>query len=73
MFDTVGEPARADQVQRRCPMQTNPEQPIEAGKMVHVGMRHESMSKAQKLARRERRQITEIEQQGTTAKSEVDE
>ena len=51
MFDTVSEPGRADQVQRRCPMQTDPEQPIEASNMVHVRMRHESMSNAQKLAR----------------------
>ena len=47
----VGEPGWADQVQRRCPMQTNPQQSIEAGKMVHVGMRYKSMSDAQKLAR----------------------
>ena len=51
MFDTVGEPGRADQVQRRSSMQTNPEQPIEARKVVHVGMRYKSMSDAQKLAR----------------------
>jgi hypothetical protein len=73
VFDTIGKACWADQVQRRCPMQANPEQPIEAGEMVHVGMRYKGMSKAQKLARRERRQITKIEQKGTTAKSEVDE
>src|SRR5262245_21246919 len=43
VFDTVGEPRWADQVQRRCPMQANPEQPIDAGKMVHLGMRYKSM------------------------------
>src|SRR4029434_466276 len=43
MFDPVGEPGWADQVQRRCPMQTTPEQPIEAGKMVHMRMRYKSM------------------------------
>ena len=73
MFDTVGEPGRADQVQRRSSMQTNPEQPIEARKVVHVGMRYKSMSNAQELARREWRQITEIEQKSATAKSEVNE
>jgi hypothetical protein len=51
VFNMVGEPGWADQVQRRCPMQTNPEQSIEAGKMVHVGMRYENMSNAQELAR----------------------
>src|SRR5262249_25687464 len=59
-------------MQRCCPMQTNPEQSVETGKMVHVGMRYKGMSDAQKLAGRERGQITEIEQQGATAKSEVD-
>ena len=53
-------------------MQTNPEQSVETGKMVHVGVRHQSMSNAQKLPGYKRCQITEIEQQGTTAKSEVD-
>jgi hypothetical protein len=51
VFDMVGEPGWADQVQRRSSMQTNSEQPIEAGKVVHVGMRYKSMSDAQKLAR----------------------
>ena len=50
MFDSVGEPGWADQPQRRCPMQTNPEQPVEASKMVHVRMRYKSMCNAQKLA-----------------------
>jgi hypothetical protein len=54
-------------------MQTHPEQPIEAGKVVHVGMRYKGMSNAHKLARWQRRQITEIKQQGATAKPEVDE
>jgi hypothetical protein len=32
----IGKTCWADYVQRCCPMQTDPEQPIEAGKMVHV-------------------------------------
>jgi Spy/CpxP family protein refolding chaperone len=31
--------------------------------MIHVGVRHEGMAHAQKLARRQRRQIAEVEQQ----------
>jgi hypothetical protein len=50
VFHMVGESGRSDQVQRRGPMQTNPEQPIEAGKMIHVGVRHETMRNAQELA-----------------------
>lgn len=51
VFDTVGEPGWADQMQRRSSMQTHPEQPIEAGKVVHVGVRYKSMGNAQELAR----------------------
>jgi hypothetical protein len=51
VFNTIGKVYWADQVQRRCPMQTNPEQPVEASKMVHVRMRYETVSNAQKLAR----------------------
>ena len=51
MFDTVSEPGWADQAQRYSSMETNPEQPIKAGKVVHVGMRYKSMSNPQKLAR----------------------
>jgi len=65
----VREPGRAYQVQRRGPVQTNPQQPIEAGEMVHVGVRNETMRDAQELARRERCQITEIEQQRANRKS----
>jgi hypothetical protein len=50
VFDTIGKAYWADQVQRCCPMQTNPEQPVEASKMIHVGVGHKSMSNAQKLA-----------------------
>jgi hypothetical protein len=51
VFNTVGKLGWADQVQRRRAMQTNPEQLIEAGEVVHVGMGYEGMSNAQKLAR----------------------
>ena len=54
-------------------MQTNPEQPIEAGKMIHVGVRHETMRNAQEPAGREQGQITKIKQQRATAKPEIDE
>jgi hypothetical protein len=51
VFNTVGKLGWADQVLRRRAMQTNPEQPIEAGEVVHVGMGYKGMSNAQKLAR----------------------
>jgi hypothetical protein len=38
VFDVVDEASRADQVQRRGPVQTNPQQPIKTGKMIHMGM-----------------------------------
>jgi hypothetical protein len=60
-------------MKRHRPMQTDAQEPIEAGKMIHVGVRQEGMAHAQQLARRQRRQIAEIEQQGAAAEAEIDE
>ena len=50
MFNTIGKAFWANQVEWGFTMQTNPEQPIEPGKMVHMRMRYETMSNAQELA-----------------------
>jgi hypothetical protein len=55
VVDPVAERGRTDEMKRHRPMQTDAQEPIEAGKMIHVGVRHESMAHAQKLARRQRR------------------
>ena len=38
-------------MKRQRPMQTDTEEPIEAGKMIHMGVRYEGMAHAQELAR----------------------
>ena len=62
VVDAVAEADRTDEMKRHRPMQTDAEEPIEAGKMIHVGVRYEGMADAQELARRQRCQITEVEQ-----------
>ena len=52
--------------------QTNPEQPIEIGEVVHVGMGDEQMAYAQQLARRQRAQITQVEQQSPVLEQKVE-
>ena len=51
MFDPVGEFSRTDEMQRRRPMQTDAQEPVETGKMIHVGVRYEGVTDAQELAR----------------------
>jgi hypothetical protein len=61
MLDTVGKAGRTDEMQRHSPIQTDAQEPVEAGKVIHVSVRHKGMADAQELARRQRSQITEIE------------
>src|SRR5207244_2470415 len=49
--DSFGEAAGADQMKRLGSIETDAQQPIEAGEMVHVGMGYESVAHAQELAR----------------------
>ena len=51
-------------------MQTDAQEPIETGKMIHVGMKYERVADTQELSRCKRREITKIEQQRTTAETE---
>jgi hypothetical protein len=51
VFDPVGEFSRTDEIQRRRRMQTDAEEPIETGKMIHVGVRYEGVADAQELPR----------------------
>jgi hypothetical protein len=48
VIDSVGEASRTDEMQRHSPMQ---KEPVEARKMIDVGVRHEGMADAQELAR----------------------
>ncbi len=61
MLDSVGEFGRTDEVQRCRAMQTDAQESIETGKMIHVRVRYEGVADAQELARRKRCQIAKIE------------
>src|SRR4051812_10497509 len=68
----VNEAVRTDNVQRHRPIETDTQEPVEAGEMVHMGVGYECMANTQELARRERREIAEIEQQRATSEAEID-
>src|SRR5262249_7104083 len=48
---SIAKADRPDEMKRPRPMQTDAEEPIEAGKMIHVSVRYEGMAHAQELAR----------------------
>src|SRR5262245_37333819 len=73
VFDLIEETARTGQMQRRGTVQADPQQAIEASKMIHVSMGNENMTDAHELARGQRRHVAKIEEQGPAAESEVDE
>jgi hypothetical protein len=73
VVDAVAEAGRTDEMKRHRPTQTDAEEPIEAGKMIHVGVRYEGMAHPQEVARRQRRQIAEVEQKRAAAEAEIDE
>src|SRR5262249_58322115 len=64
---------RADEVKGGGSVEAQPQQAIETRKMIHVGVRNESMRDAQELARGQRRHVAEVEQQGAAAETEIDE
>ena len=51
VLDTVGEAGRTDEMQRHSPVQTDAQEPVEAGKVIHVSVRHKGMADAQELTR----------------------
>ena len=57
------EPGRAVQPHHALAAETDPQQPVETDEVVHVRVRHKYVAHAQDLARRQRPQITEVEQQ----------
>jgi hypothetical protein len=73
VLDAFGEAGGTDQMQRRVPIETDAQQPIEAREMVHVGMGDESVAHAQELARGQDANISEVEEQRPTTEPEIDE
>ena len=51
MLDSLDEFDRSDEVQRCCAMQTDAQESVKTSKMIHVGVRYESVADAQELAR----------------------
>jgi hypothetical protein len=51
VVDAVAEADGTDEMKRSRSMQTDAEEPIEAGNMIHVGVRYEGIAHAQELAR----------------------
>lgn len=51
VLDTVGEAGRTDEMERHSPVQTHAQEPVEAGKVIHVSVRHKGMADAQELTR----------------------
>jgi hypothetical protein len=64
---------RTDEVKGGGSVEAQPQQAIEARKMIHVGVRNERMRDAQEFARGQRRHVAEVEQQGAAAETEIDE
>jgi hypothetical protein len=71
-FHLLRESRRPHQMERFRPVQTKPEQAIEAGEMVHVGMGNECMADPHQLTRGEKADVAEVEEQRTPSKPEVD-
>src|SRR5262249_59484254 len=69
VFHVMEEAGRTDKVKGGGPMQAQPQQAIEACKM----MRNESVRDAQEFARGQWRHVAEVEQQGPTTETEIDE
>jgi hypothetical protein len=61
------------EVKRSEAVEAQPQQAIEARKMIHVCVGNESMRDAHEFARGQRRHVAEVEQQRATAEAEVDE
>ncbi|MGH1570655.1 hypothetical protein ACRAWG_08330 [Methylobacterium sp. P31] len=70
--DPGDEPFRPDEAQGLRAVQADPQQTVEPGEVVHVGVRHEDVAHPHQLPGGERGDVTEIEQQGPPRVSEVE-
>src|SRR4051794_7495840 len=71
VLDPLDEPERPDETKRLGTVKADPQQPVEAGEMIHVGVRDEGVAHAQDFARGERPKVAEIEQERPAAEAEV--
>jgi hypothetical protein len=51
VLDTVGEAGRTDEMKRHSPVQTDAQDSVKTGKVIHVSVRHEGMTDAHELTR----------------------
>ena len=72
MFHAGNESRPADERDRRFATQHDAQQVIEAGEVVHVGMRDEHVRQPHQLAGRQHRDVPEVEQQRAALVAEVD-
>ena len=72
MLDAVEKAGRAEEVKALVPPEEDPQQGVEAGEVVHVGVRDEGVAHLQELARGERREVPEVEEKGAAVEMEVD-
>jgi hypothetical protein len=72
VFDAVQKLRRTEQAHMFRAAEADAQQSIEAGKVVHVGVRDEHVADAQQLPRGQAADVTDIEQQRATGEPEVD-
>jgi hypothetical protein len=70
--DLLDESLRAVERQRSLPAQAHAQQTVETHEVIHVGMRHEDVARPQQLARRQSRDVPQVEQQRAPLEEEVD-
>jgi hypothetical protein len=72
MPDLIEKAGGPEQMELLVASEKYPKQPIEADEVVHVGMGDKNMGNPQKLARRERGDVAEIEQEGASLEEKID-
>ncbi|MNM91543.1 hypothetical protein D3C81_1038460 [compost metagenome] len=73
MPDLCHEPRPAVQRDGRLAPEQYPQQVVEAGEVVHMGMRDKHMRDAHQIARHQRGDVAQVEQQGAPLVEEVHE
>ena len=72
VLDLVDEPGWPEEVEDLVPSQEEPQQGVEPGEVVHVGVGDEGVAHLQDLPRGERGEVPEVEQQRPLLEEEVD-
>ena len=71
VFDAINETRWPEQLERTKAAEADAQQPIEPDEMVHVGVRHEDVTRAQHFARRQCVDVTQVEEQGAAIEQHV--